>query len=123
MKKRLNITLIALLVICLVYCYWLNITLAKAKTITELRDNAIKWQEKYDQAIANMENAENQMEEEIQKSISGNPNVMLMFLLGRMVGRLDVNKMLIKIIDKTNFCIFIIIRYKLIRIIKLFLFT
>ncbi len=41
MKKRLNITLIALLVICLVYCYWLNITLAKAKTITELRDNAI----------------------------------------------------------------------------------
>lgn len=47
----------------------------------------------------NMENAENQMEEEIQKFFSGNPNAAMMFLLGRMVGRLDVNKMLIKIID------------------------
>ena len=41
MKKRINITMIALLALTLVYCYWLNITLAKAKTITELRDNSI----------------------------------------------------------------------------------
>ena len=53
----------------------------------------------------NMENAENQMEEEIQKFFSGNPNAMLFFLLGRMVGRLDVNKMLIKIIDNERIVI------------------
>lgn len=43
MKKRINITMITLLALALIYCYWLNITLAKAKTITELRDNSIYW--------------------------------------------------------------------------------
>lgn len=71
MKKRLNIALIALLVICLVYCYWLNITLAKAKTITELRDNAIylSWMiENYQAEYKDKQDACNKQLEEIHNN-------------------------------------------------------
>ena len=38
MNKRINITLITITIIVLIYCYWLNITLAKAQTISELTE-------------------------------------------------------------------------------------
>lgn len=39
MNKRINITLVAITILVLIYCYWLNITLAKAQTIQELTDS------------------------------------------------------------------------------------
>lgn len=39
MNKRLNITLATITILVLIYCYWLNITLAKAKSISELTEN------------------------------------------------------------------------------------
>lgn len=39
MNKRINITLATITILVLIYCYWLNITLAKAKSISELTDN------------------------------------------------------------------------------------
>lgn len=39
MNKRVNITLATITILVLIYCYWLNITLAKAKSISELTEN------------------------------------------------------------------------------------
>lgn len=39
MNKRINITLLVITILALIYCYWLNITLAKAQTIQELTDS------------------------------------------------------------------------------------
>lgn len=39
MNKRINITLLVITILVLIYCYWLNITLAKAQTIQELTDS------------------------------------------------------------------------------------
>ena len=39
MNKRINITLATITILVLIYCYWLNITLAKAKSISELTEN------------------------------------------------------------------------------------
>lgn len=71
MNKRINITLVVITILVLIYCYWLNITLAKAKTITELRDNAIylSWMiENYQAEYKDKQDACNKQLEEIHNN-------------------------------------------------------
>ncbi len=39
MRKIIDITLVTWIILVLIYCYWLNITLAKAKSISELTES------------------------------------------------------------------------------------
>ena len=50
-----------------------NTMVSKTSENTELRDSAIKWKEKYDQSIANLENAENELKNIRQNATQNNP--------------------------------------------------
>lgn len=50
-----------------------NIIVSKASENTELRDSAIKWKEKYDQSITNLENVENELKDLRQEATKNNP--------------------------------------------------
>ena len=67
MNKRINITLATITIIVLIYCYWLNITLAKAKSISELTDNITSLDKQEAQYKAEYDNKEASCNKELDR--------------------------------------------------------
>lgn len=81
MNKKRNIIVIG--IVCCILTFGIavqlrtidntNTMVSKTSENTELRDSAIKWKEKYDQSIANLENAENELKNIRQSATQNNP--------------------------------------------------
>jgi len=81
MNKKRNVIVIGVVCFMLTFAITIqlktieysNVIISKTSENTELRDSAIKWKEKHDQAIENLESAENELKSLRQEAARNNP--------------------------------------------------
>ena len=101
MNKKRNVIVIGM--VCFVLTLGIAVQLKTIKNTnniiletsenTELRDSAIKWKEKYDQSIANLENSENELKEIRLNATKDNPEAI------EKENKLSENNMLLGLTD------------------------